>query len=136
MFGVLAAALAPPVLAPASALASALARTLPVAGREFAAPSLQNDDSGLRLAQRERRKGKRRDHDRARDAVGSGDVLPLRKIMARVGRNYPGRLLDAELGRNGQGRWIYRLKLLSPGDRVRHLSVDARTGQVLGGGRR
>ena len=83
------------------------------------------------LAQRSRR----RDHDRARDAVGAGDVLPLGTIMQRVGRRYPGRLLDANLGRGGQGRWIHRLKILTPKDRVRRLAVDAKTGQVLGGGR-
>jgi uncharacterized membrane protein YkoI len=76
----------------------------------------------------------RRDHDRARDAVGSGDVLPLGRIMDRVGRRYPGRLLDADLRRDDRGRWLYRLKLLAPGDRVRRLVVDAQTGRVLSGG--
>jgi uncharacterized membrane protein YkoI len=102
---------------------------------EPAAPSVHENDH-LLLAQRDRRKRKRRDHDRARDAVGSGDVMPLREIMARIGRHYPGRLLDADLGRDGQGRWIYRLKLLSPGDQVRRLSVDAQSGRVMEGGRR
>jgi uncharacterized membrane protein YkoI len=90
------------------------------------------------LAQSKRnkqRKKNRRDHDRARDAVSAGDVLPLRQIMQSVGRRYPGRLLDANLGQNRQGRWIYRIKLLAPRDQVRRLTVDAKSGRVLQGGR-
>lgn len=76
------------------------------------------------------------DQNRARDAVGAGDVLPLQQIMRRVGRRYPGRLLDADLGQDRQGRWLYRLKLLAPGDQVQRLVVDAQSGQVLQSSRR
>jgi len=95
------------------------------------------EDGYLLLAKKNKR-GRQdhgRDHDRARDAVGSGDVLPLGQIMDQLRRRYPGRLLDADLGRDNRGRWIYRLKLLAPGDRVRRLVVDAQTGRVLSGGR-
>lgn len=100
----------------------------------------------LRLAQQERHKSKARkrqkrsrdhdgdhdsDHDRARDAVSAGKALPLQQILQRLGRRYPGRLLDADLDRDRQGRWIYRLKLLAPGDQVQRLTVDAQSGRVL-----
>jgi uncharacterized membrane protein YkoI len=91
-------------------------------------------ETGVLLLAKKHKRG-RRNHDRARDAVGSGDVLPLGRIMQRVNRRYPGRLLDVDLARNNWGRWIYRLKLLAPGDRVRRLVVDAQTGRVLSGGR-
>ena len=123
------------VLATALALPLSARASLRSAPSPELAPSVQENDNVL-VAQRDRRKRKRRDHDRARDAVGAGDVMPLREIMARIGRHYPGRLLDADLGRDGQGRWIYRLKLLSPGDQVRRLSVDAQSGRVMEGGRR
>ncbi|MDE0944461.1 MAG: hypothetical protein OSB58_18810 [Alphaproteobacteria bacterium] len=87
-----------------------------------------------RLAEKKQKKRRKRDHDRARDAVSAGNVLPLRQIMQSVGRRYPGRLLDANLGQNRQGRWIYRIKLLAPGNQVRRLSVDAKSGRVLQGG--
>ena len=78
-----------------------------------------------------------RDHDRARDAVSAGNVLPLQRILRRIGDRHPGRLLDANLARNTQGNWVYHLKLLAPGDKVRRLQVDARSGRLLqGGGRR
>ena len=60
----------------------------------------------------------------------------LLQIMQRLGRRYPGRLLDADLKQNRQGRWIYRLKLLAPGDQVHRLIVDAQSGRVLQSKRR
>ena len=93
-------------------------------------------ESGHMVLVKKNRQDRERDHDRARDAVGSGDVLPLREIMRRIGRRHPGRLLDADLGQNGWGQWIYRLKLLAPGDQVQRLVVDAQSGRVLSGGGR
>ena len=78
-----------------------------------------------------------RDHDRARHAVSAGNAPPLQRILRRVGDRHPGRLLDAKLARNTQGNWVYHLELLAPGDKVRRLQVDARSGRLLqGGGRR
>ena len=94
-----------------------------------AAPWIHNH--GLLLAKQDRRKGRDSEQNRARDAVSAGNVLPLQQIMRRLGRRYPGRLLDADLARNRQGRWIYRLKLLAPGDQVHRLTVDAQSGRVL-----
>ncbi len=72
------------------------------------------------------------DHDRARDAVAAGEVRPLGQIMARVGRRYPGRLLDAQLGRRGQnGPWIYRIKILDNQGAVVALTVDGKSGRIL-----
>ncbi len=73
----------------------------------------------------------RRDHDRARAAVSAGRILPLQQILRRIRGRYPGRLLDAALARNNQGRSIYRLKLLAPNNRVQQLVVDAQSGRVL-----
>ena len=36
------------------------------------------------------------DHDRARQALEAGEVLPLRSILERVERDYPGQVLDVE----------------------------------------
>ena len=125
-----------------SILLFATALALPVAGQakylplapwvEHAVPRLHQHGL-LLLVKQDRRKSRERDsdHNRARDAVSAGDVLPLQQIMQRLGRRYPGRLLDADLKQNRQGRWIYRLKLLAPGDQVHRLIVDAQSGRVL-----
>lgn len=71
------------------------------------------------------------DHDRARDGVRSGQLLPLEEVLANVARTYPGHHLnvDGPFARNG--RWIYRIKWLTPDGRVLIVFADAETGQVL-----
>lgn len=78
-----------------------------------------------------------RDHDRARQAVEAGEVLPLRTILERVEREYPGQVIDVELEREheekgGPERWVYKIKLLRTGGALVKLKVDARTGAVIG----
>lgn len=71
-----------------------------------------------------------RDHDRARQALEAGEVLPLRTILERVEREHPGQVLEVELERD-DGRWIYEIKLLRAGGAVSKLKVDAADGRVL-----
>ena len=70
------------------------------------------------------------DHDRARDAVRSGQVMPLGQIVGQVGARYPGRLLDADLDRRGDNL-VYRLRWLTREGNVLNIAVDGRTGRVL-----
>lgn len=75
-------------------------------------------------------------HDRARQALESGQILPLRTVLERVERDYPGQVLDVELEREqGDGsareRWIYELKLLRSAGSLVKLKVDARDGRVI-----
>lgn len=75
------------------------------------------------------------DHERARKALEAGEVLPLKTILERVERAYPGQVMDVELerepGRRGE-RWIYEIKILRTGGALVKLKVDARDGTVLG----
>lgn len=71
------------------------------------------------------------DHDRARQALEAGEVLPLRTILARVERDYPGQIMEVELEREG-ARWLYEIKLLRPGGALVKLKIDARSGAPLG----
>jgi hypothetical protein len=74
-------------------------------------------------------------HDRARQALEAGEVLPLRTILERVEREYPGQVVDVELEREHGGnhdRWIYEVKVLRSGGSLIKLKVDARDGTILG----
>jgi uncharacterized membrane protein YkoI len=71
------------------------------------------------------------DHDRARQALEAGEVLPLRTILDRVEREYPGQVMEVDLERQGD-RWIYEIKLLRTGGALVKLIVDGRDGRVLG----
>lgn len=70
------------------------------------------------------------DHDRARQAVRSGQVLPLPAVLEQLAREVPGQVLEVELEQDG-GRWIYEIKLLQPGGQLAKLKLDAQTAQVL-----
>ncbi|MDY0014540.1 MAG: PepSY domain-containing protein [Rhodocyclaceae bacterium] len=75
------------------------------------------------------------DHDRARQALEAGEVLPLQTILQGVERQYPGQVVDVELEREHEGRfdgWIYKIKVLRPGGALVKLKVDARDGAILG----
>jgi uncharacterized membrane protein YkoI len=74
------------------------------------------------------------DHDRARQALEAGEVLPLDAILKRIERDHPGQVLDVELElekRDGVERWVYEVKLLRKGGALAKLEVDARTGSVI-----
>ena len=70
------------------------------------------------------------DHERALQAVQSGQVLPLVKVLALVEKVHPGQVLEVEL-ENHQQQWQYEIKLLQPDGRLMKLQVDARPGEVL-----
>ncbi len=77
------------------------------------------------------------EQQRAREAVESGEVIPLNKIVRKLKRRGDGRLLDAELQEVGPGRWIYNLKVLDENGNVADVIVDGGSGEILdwrGGG--
>lgn len=71
------------------------------------------------------------DHERARQAVEAGDVLPLRTILDRVEGEYPGQVMEVELDRE-KGEWVYEIKLLRKGGVLMKLKIQARDGTILG----
>lgn len=77
------------------------------------------------------RERERDDHERARQAVAAGQILPLKAILARVEREAPGDVLEVELEQQDSGTWVYELKVLQAGGVLTKLKLDARTGAVL-----
>ena len=71
------------------------------------------------------------EHDRVRSGVLSGQHKSLGQILPGVQRRFPGRLLDARLVGSGNS-YTYRLKWLGQGGRVMWISVDARSGRIVG----
>jgi uncharacterized membrane protein YkoI len=73
----------------------------------------------------------RDDHDLARRALEQGDVRPLAEILAEVGGRIDGDLVGVEFDRIN-GRYVYELKVITPSGRLREISVDAKTAEILG----
>lgn len=70
------------------------------------------------------------DHDRARQALLAGEILPLKTILDRVEREQPGQVMEVELEQKSAG-WMYEIKLLQAEGRLIKLYVDARSGDIL-----
>jgi hypothetical protein len=70
------------------------------------------------------------DHDRARQAVQAGLVLPLPTVLERLQREMPGQVLEVELEQK-RGLWVYEIKLLTPAGQLTKVLLDAQTAQVL-----
>jgi len=67
------------------------------------------------------------DQEIVRDQVQSGAILPLGEVLPGVKASVPGKLLDAQL----EGA-TYQIKLLQDNGQVRIVSVDARSGAIIG----
>lgn len=72
----------------------------------------------------------RDDHDRARQALEAGEILPLSAILAAAEQVRPGRVIEIDLERD-DGRWVYELELVSPQGRLYEMEIDAASGLVL-----
>ncbi len=70
-----------------------------------------------------------RDHQKAREAVGQGRILPLREILKRVEEMGGGRVIAVNLDLDTR-RPFYTLKI-QRGDNVRTLKLDAASGRRL-----
>jgi len=71
------------------------------------------------------------DHERARQAMVRGDVLPLKRVMEHLERQRPGgHVLEVELEEHG-GRWVYEIKQLEPGGQLVKVKLNAQTGELL-----
>ena len=72
----------------------------------------------------------RDDHNLARAAMESGQVLPLKTVLAQLERERPGTVLEVELERKASG-WVYEIKQLEAGGQLARIKLDARTAQIL-----
>lgn len=70
------------------------------------------------------------DHEQARAAVQSGQILPLQTVLRKVEEQHPGIFLEAELEKD-DGVWVYEIKLLQASGQRLKLKVDAATGKML-----
>lgn len=76
-------------------------------------------------------------HERARKAVKSGKILPLKKVLQRIAKTkkHPGKVVDADVRevldkKTKRTEWLYFLKVVDKKGRVTDLIVDAKTAEV------
>ena len=75
-----------------------------------------------------------KDHERARQAVQAGQVMPLPAVLDKLAASHPGQVLAVELERDhtpGREGWVYEIKLLQTDGQLVKLEIDAKTAEVL-----
>ncbi len=70
-------------------------------------------------------------HDRARQLMDAGEIVPLGEIVGRINEQRDGRILEVELDQQ-DGDYIYEVELLNAKGQVRELKYDARSGELIG----
>lgn len=74
------------------------------------------------------------DHERARDAMRQGLILPLDKILSIVSARQPGQILELELEDDridGKKIWVYEIKGITSDGRLFKLKVNAQNGELM-----
>lgn len=71
------------------------------------------------------------DHERAREALARGEILPLSQILSLIGAQDRSRLLEVELEEE-DGRLGYDIEMITEDGRIVEIRVDAATGEILG----
>ena len=74
------------------------------------------------------------EHHEARQAVASGDVAPLERLLARIREEFGGQVLKVELEREddeAKATWVYEAKVLTAEGSVLKLDYDAKTLELL-----
>lgn len=72
----------------------------------------------------------REDHEEVWKLKERGEILPLEVLIARVRREHPGRLIEAELEREGD-RYVYELEFVDETGKILEFYYDARTGELV-----
>jgi uncharacterized membrane protein YkoI len=104
---------------------------LPAAAGSQAAGARLNDDA-VTVAQDDGGRWRGRGPFGGPRNAGPEQLAPLEMILGNVAARFPGRHLGVDGPFQREGRWIYRIKWLTPDGRVLIVFADAQTGQVLG----
>jgi uncharacterized membrane protein YkoI len=70
------------------------------------------------------------DHYTARQLRASGTILPLADIVDDATRQWPGQVIETELGLEN-GRYIYEIEVLCIDGQIREFEYDAMSGELL-----
>ena len=71
------------------------------------------------------------EHDSALKELEAGEIVSLGRILQRCRAAYHGRVLEAELGRDGGAPWVYQVKMLTPQGHIIRLLLNAKTTAII-----
>lgn len=109
-------------------------RRLAIAGSLFIATALAATPAALAYQPDSLGADWRQQQSEARAKVKSGSFLPLERVVEMIRRRTPGRLLDAGVETDPDGRSIYKVRWAAADGRRIDFRVDAASGAILSGG--
>ena len=68
------------------------------------------------------------------EALRAGRIVPLERLIERIQREFPGRILRVEVeyeSHGGPPAWVYEVKMLTPDGQVLKLEFDAGSMELL-----
>ncbi len=79
------------------------------------------------------------DHERARQLMAEGKIMPLRTVLEKVEKEFGGQVVKIEFEHDeddddddkGKSRWLYEIKLVQDSGQMLKLLVDAEDGKIL-----
>ncbi len=66
------------------------------------------------------------DHERAREALEAGEIVPLSEILREVEMRYDSTVIEVELDHRDE-RWVYGIEVLTTDGRLLEIYLDAKT---------
>lgn len=71
-----------------------------------------------------------KDHNRASRAVQQGGARPLAEILDKARAHIGGEIVGLKF-KSKDGRYVYKLKVVTPTGQLREVSIDAATGEIV-----
>lgn len=81
------------------------------------------------------------DHERARQLLAEGKIMPLRTVLEKVEKEFGGQVVKIEFEHEddhddddddkGKSRWLYEIKLVQDSGQMLKLVIDAENGSIL-----
>lgn len=76
------------------------------------------------------------DHERARQLMAEGKIMPLRTVLEKVEKEFGGQVVKIEFEHDddddkGKSRWLYEIKLVQDSGQMLKLVIDAENGSIL-----
>jgi hypothetical protein len=91
----------------------------------------EDDSGGGNSGSGSHNSGKYLDQYGAREAVRSGNAMPLEEALKKLRARYPGKVIAVSMG-NAESRLCYWFKVKSGDGNVRKVVMDAKTGKIRG----
>lgn len=70
------------------------------------------------------------DHEKARQALLAGEIMPLAQLLAKVEKDYPGQIIEVELEEK-KNIFVYEIVVAQNDGKISKLYYNAKSGDLI-----